>query len=134
MITFAIGVGSFRRLPGWCGRNSVGCACPDFVTAARSQGYGRLRIIWQEILPNTLPPVIVTTSVLIASSILTEAGLSFLGLSDPNVPTWGSMIGDGRTMLQDAWYLTAIPGGLIIVTILAINLIGDGLNEALIHD
>ncbi|MBZ9655255.1 ABC transporter permease [Phyllobacterium lublinensis] len=131
MITFAIGVGSFPTIARLVRAEFRWLRVSDFVTAARSQGYGRLRIIWQEILPNTLPPVIVTTSVLIASSILTEAGLSFLGLSDPNVPTWGSMIGNGRTMLQDAWYLTAIPGGLIIVTILAINLIGDGLNEAL---
>ena len=131
MITFAIGIGSFPTIARLVRAEFRWLRSTDFVTAARSQGYGSLRIIWQEILPNTLPPVIITTSVLIASAILTEAGLSFLGLGDPNVPTWGSMIGSGRTMLQDAWYLTAIPGLLIIVTILAINLIGDGLSEVL---
>lgn len=103
----------------------------DFVAAARAQGYSDLRIMLQDILPNTLPPVIVTTSVLTAGAILSESGLSFLGLGDPNKVSWGSMIGEGREMLQSAWYLTGLPGLMIIITILSLNLIGDGLNEAL---
>lgn len=102
----------------------------DFVLAARSQGFGNLRIIFQEILPNALPPVIVTTSVIVASAILIESGLSFLGMGDPNVVSWGSMIGEGREQLRTAWYLTALPGVFIILTVMALNLVGDGLNDA----
>ncbi len=102
----------------------------DFVLAARSQGFSNARIIFQEILPNALPPVIVTTSVIVASAILIESGLSFLGMGDPNVVSWGSMIGEGREQLRTAWYLTALPGIFIILTVMALNLVGDGLNDA----
>jgi len=103
----------------------------EFVMAARGLGYGHGRIIFREILPNALPPVIVLTSVMIASAILSESALSFLGLGDPNAVSWGSMIGAGREMLRTAWYLSAIPGLAIVVTVLALNLVGDGLNDAL---
>jgi len=102
----------------------------DFVLAARSQGFSNLRIIFQEILPNALPPVIVTTSVIVASAILIESGLSFLGMGDPNVVSWGSMIGEGREQLRTAWYLTALPGVFIVLTVMSLNLVGDGLNDA----
>ncbi|MGO4155554.1 ABC transporter permease [Cupriavidus sp. YAF13] len=103
----------------------------DFVLAARSVGYRSSRIIVAEILPNALPPVIVTTSVMVASAILIESALSFLGMGDPNVVSWGSMIGAGREVLRSAWYLTALPGAAIILTVLALNLMGDALNDAL---
>lgn len=103
----------------------------DFVLAARSLGYSDSRIIFREILPNALPPIIVTTSVMVATAILMESALSFLGLGDPNRVSWGSLIGSGRDMLRTAWYLTAIPGSAIIVAVLSLNLVGDGLNEAL---
>jgi peptide/nickel transport system permease protein len=103
----------------------------DYVMAARSLGYGNLRIIFREILPNALPPLIVTSSVMVASAILMESALSFMGLGDPNVVSWGSMIGSGREMIRTAWYLTALPGFAIVITVLALNLIGDGLNDAL---
>ncbi len=102
----------------------------DFVMAARSQGFGHLRIIVQEILPNALPPVIVSSSVLVASAVLIESALSFLGLGDPNAVSWGSMIGEGRELLRTAWYLSALPGLAIVATVLALNLLGDGLNDA----
>lgn len=103
----------------------------DFVLAARSLGYRSRRIIFAEILPNALPPVIVTISVMVASAILIESALSFLGMGDPNVVSWGSMIGAGREVLRSAWYLTALPGGAIIVAVLSLNLVGDALNDAL---
>ncbi len=103
----------------------------DFVLAARSVGYRSSRIIVAEILPNALPPVIVTTSVMVASAILIESALSFLGMGDPNVVSWGSMIGAGREVLRSAWYLSALPGTAIILTVLALNLVGDALNDAL---
>jgi peptide/nickel transport system permease protein len=103
----------------------------DFVMAARSLGYGTPRLILGEILPNALPPVIVTSSVLVANAILTEAGLSFLGMGDPNLVSWGSMIGDGRALLRTEWFVSAIPGCAIALTVLALNLAGDGLNDVL---
>lgn len=103
----------------------------DFVTAARAIGSGPVRIILHAILPNALSPIIVTASVLVASAILMESALSFLGLGDPNLVSWGSMIGAGRELLRTAWYLTAIPGLAIVLTVLALNLVGDALNDAL---
>ncbi|KQP47717.1 ABC transporter permease [Pseudorhodoferax sp. Leaf274] len=103
----------------------------DFVLAARASGFGPLHIIWHEVLPNALPPLIVTTSILIASAILAESGLSFLGMSDPNVVSWGGMIGGNREHIGSAWFLTALPGAAIATVVLAFNLLGDGLNDAL---
>jgi peptide/nickel transport system permease protein len=103
----------------------------EFVTAARSLGYTAPRIIFFEILPNAMAPIIVTASVMVANAILTEAGLSFLNMGDPNLISWGSMIGDGRPLLRTAWFLCALPGGAIALTVLALNLVGDGLNDVL---
>ena len=72
-----------------------------------------------------------TSSVIVASAILMESALSFMGLGDPNRISWGSMIGAGREMLRTAWYLTLIPGIAIVLTVLALNMIGDALNDAL---
>ncbi len=103
----------------------------DYVLAARSLGFGHTRIIFREILPNALPPLIVTSSVMVASAILMESALSFMGLGDPNRVSWGSMIGAGRDVIRTAWYLTALPGLAIVFTVLSLNLIGDGLNDCL---
>jgi peptide/nickel transport system permease protein len=103
----------------------------EFVQSCIAQGMGHKRILIRHILPNALPPVIVMVSVLVASAILTEAGLAFLGLGDPNVLTWGTMIGLGRDTIRTEWYMAAIPGCAILVTVLGLNLVGDGLNDAL---
>ena len=103
----------------------------EYVLAARSLGYSQTRIIVQEILPNAIAPVIITTSVIVATAILNESALSFLGLGDPNVISWGSMIGAGRQMLRTGWYLTALPGVAILLTVLALNLLGEAINDAL---
>jgi peptide/nickel transport system permease protein len=103
----------------------------EFVQSCVVIGMSETRIIFGQILPNALPPVVVMSSILVASAILTEAGLSFLGLGDPNLMSWGTMIGIGRPALRTAWYIAAIPGVLIIVTVLALNLVGEGLNDAL---
>ncbi|MCC8978157.1 ABC transporter permease [Bradyrhizobium acaciae] len=103
----------------------------EFVMAARSLGFSDSRIVIREILPNALPAIIVTTSVMVATAILMEAALSFLGLGDPNVVSWGSMIGSGRELIRTAWYLTALPGVVIVLTVLSLNLIGDGLTDVL---
>ena len=89
-------------------------------------------IIVRQILPNALPPVIVVSSLLVATAILTESGLSFLGLARPQrTISWGYMIGVGRTVLRTAWWMSAIPGLAILITVLCINLVGEGLNDAL---
>jgi len=131
VIVLAIGLASWPVIARLVRAEFRSLRDAEFVLAARSQGFGNLRIIVQEILPNALPPVIVTASVLVASAILIESALSFLGMGDPNVVSWGSMIGDGRELLRTAWYLTALPGSAIVLTVLALNLLGDGLNDAL---
>lgn len=102
----------------------------EYVKAARSIGSRDRRIIWRVILPNALPPLIVTAALTVGAAILFEAALSFLGLSDPNVMSWGKIIGDNRDALLDAPWTVMIPGTAIFLTVLAINLIGDGLNDA----
>ncbi|MGJ7582407.1 ABC transporter permease [Variovorax sp. RHLX14] len=103
----------------------------EFVQAAVAIGMGDLRIIATQILPNALGPIIVTGSLMVATAILTEAGLAFLGLGDPNIMSWGTIIGGGRDALRSAWYITAIPGLAIMLTVLGLNLVGEGLNDAL---
>jgi peptide/nickel transport system permease protein len=103
----------------------------EYVEAAIVLGMGDLQTIFRQILPNCASPIIVTGSLLIATAILIESALAFLGLGDSNVMSWGFMIGSGRTYLRSAWWLCAIPGFAILMTVLAINLVGEGLNDAL---
>jgi peptide/nickel transport system permease protein len=103
----------------------------DFVIAARTAGYGNRRIILQEILPNVLPSIIVLVSFKVATAIFMESGLAFLGLGDPNAVSWGAMINEGRDFIRSAWFLTVVPGAAIVATVLALNLVGDALNDAL---
>ncbi|MDR5782262.1 ABC transporter permease [Caballeronia sp. LZ065] len=131
VIALAIGIASWPTVARIVRAEFRTLRQSDFVLAARSQGFSHTRIIFGEILPNALPPVIVTASVMVASAILIESSLSFLGMGDPNVVTWGGMIGAGRDALRTAWYLTAIPGAAIVLAVLALNLLGDGLNDAL---
>ncbi|WP_369791012.1 ABC transporter permease [Rouxiella sp. WC2420] len=130
-ISFAIGLASWPMIARLVRAEYRQLRSLDFVLAAQSLGYSHLRIIFRELLPNVLPSLVVTVSVLMASSILTESSLAFLGFSDPNRISWGSMIGDGRQSLQNAWYLAVIPGAALAVTILALNLLGDALNDLL---
>jgi len=103
----------------------------EFVQAGICLGMTDSRVIFRHILPNCLSPIIVTGSLIVATAILVESALSFLGLGDPNVMSWGFMIGAGRTFLRSAWWLCTIPGVVILLTVLAINLVGEGLNDAL---
>jgi peptide/nickel transport system permease protein len=103
----------------------------EFVQACRGLGMGDGRIIFREILPNALPPVIVYASVVMAVAILLDSALAFLRLSDPNVASWGNLIGLGRDVLRVQWYVSAIPGIAILLTVLAVSLVGQGLNDAL---
>jgi peptide/nickel transport system permease protein len=103
----------------------------EFVLACESMGMTHTRIILLHVLPNTLSSMIVTASLMVATAILIESGLSFLGLSDPNAMSWGYIIGEGRTALRSAWWVCTIPGIAILLTVMAINLVGEGLNDAL---
>lgn len=103
----------------------------EFVRAERAIGAGDGRIIWKVILPNALPPLVVSATLAVGSAILFEAGLSFLGLGDPNQMSWGLMIGSSRQYVLTSWWAVTFPGAAIFVTVLAVSLIGDGLNDAL---
>lgn len=103
-----------------------------YVEAARVIGCGDIRIMFQHILPNALASVIVLATLGVAGAILTGAGLSFLGLGvQPPTPEWGAMLSGGRDHLRNSWWITTFPGLAIVVTVLAINLLGDGLRDAL---
>jgi peptide/nickel transport system permease protein len=103
----------------------------EFVRAERAIGAKNARIIWRVILPNALPPLIVSATLAVGAAILFEAGLSFLGLGDPNQMSWGLMIGSSRQYVLSCWWAVAFPGAAIFITVLAVSLIGDGLNDAL---
>jgi len=103
-----------------------------YVEAAQVVGVGSVRIMARHILPNVLAPVIVLATLGIAQAILIGAALSFLGLgAKPPTPEWGAMLSEGRSFMQTAWWITVFPGLAIVVTVLAINLLGDGLRDAL---
>ncbi len=103
----------------------------EFVHAARAIGASEVRIIFHEILPNALPPVVVNASLGVATAILLESGLSFLGLGDPNRISWGYLLGNARPFLRQAWWMPTFPGLAIFLAALSLNLVGDGLNDAL---
>jgi peptide/nickel transport system permease protein len=103
----------------------------EYVQAAIVTGQTTSWIIWREILPNALSPVIVLASLMVATAILLESSLSFLGLGDPNLISWGYMVGAGRTVVRQAWWITVFPGIAILISVLGLNLVGEGLNDAL---
>jgi peptide/nickel transport system permease protein len=103
----------------------------EFVQACMSLGMSDARVILRHILPNCASSIVVTASLMVATAILIESGLSFLGLGDANLMSWGYLIGAGRTVLRSAWWVCAFPGIAILLTVLSINLFGEGLNDAL---
>jgi len=103
----------------------------EFIQACICLGLDDRSIALRQILPNAVSPIIVAGSLMVAAAILTEAALAFLGLGDPNIMSWGYMIGSGRSFLRDAWWLCGIPGVMILLTVLSINFVGEGLNDAL---
>ncbi|PZU83674.1 MAG: ABC transporter permease [Shinella sp.] len=103
----------------------------DYVASARVIGMHPVEIACKEILPNVLPPVLALSAVIVAAAILTEAALSFLGLGDPNMVTWGSMIAEGRNVLRSSPWLSVMPGLALVVKVIAVYLVGEGLDRAL---
>jgi peptide/nickel transport system permease protein len=100
----------------------------DFIAAARMGGASPLRILWRNLLPNVSAFVLVSTSLQIASAIVSESFLSFLGLGDPGHPSWGLLLQQGQLFLEQAWWLTTLPGVALAMTVLGMNLLGDGLS------
>lgn len=104
----------------------------EYIEAARAMGASDLRIIAKYIIPNSMAPLIVQGSVGVASAILSIASLSFVGLGvQPPTPEWGAMLSNARTYMRDAWHITVMPGAAIMLSILSLNIIGDGLRDAL---
>jgi peptide/nickel transport system permease protein len=130
-IVFAIAVVSWPAVARLVRGEFLALRGREFVQGCLCLGMTDRRVIFRHILPNCLSPIIVTGSLSVATAILIESALSFLGLGDPNAMSWGFMIGAGRTFLRTAWWLCAIPGTAILLTVLAINLVGEGLSDAL---
>ena len=104
----------------------------EYIEAARNAGSGDLKIIFLHVLPNTMAPLIVVTTIGVANAILIEAALSFLGLGvPPPAPSWGNILSDGRNFISQAPWLTIFPGLAITLTVLGFNTLGDGLRDVL---
>ena len=131
MITLAIGLVSWPAVARITRSEFLRIRELEYVMAARACGVSNGKLIFKVILPNALPPIIVQAALMVGSAILFEAGLSFLGLTDPNIVSWGQIIGSNREYILDASYTVTVPGLAIFVTVLAISLVGDGLNDAL---
>ena len=131
MITIAIGVVSWTAVARVTRSEFLRIRELEYVMASRASGATNSKLMFRVILPNALPPIIVQAALMVGSAILFEAGLSFLGLTDPNVVSWGQVIGSNRQYILDASYTVTIPGVAIFVTVLCISLVGDGLNDAL---
>ena len=131
MIVMAIGLVSWTAVARITRAEFLRIRELEFVMASRASGASDLRLIFSVILPNALPPIIVQAALMVGTAILFEAGLSFLGLSDPNIVSWGQIIGSNRQYILDASYTVTVPGLAIFITVLAISLVGDGLNDAL---
>jgi peptide/nickel transport system permease protein len=130
-VTLAIGIVSWTGTARLTRAEFMKYRGLEFVRAERAIGASDARIIWKVILPNALPPLVVSATLAIGAAILFEAGLSFLGLGDPNQMSWGLMIGSSRQYVLSCWWAVAFPGAAIFITVLAVSLIGDGLNDAL---
>ena len=130
-IVLGIGIVSWPELSRLVRAEFIALRSREFVQAGVAIGMSDVRIIVTQILPNAAAPIIVSASLAVARAILNESALAFLGLGDPNILSWGSMISVGREVVRTAPYLTALPGLAIFITVLAFNLVGDGLNDAL---
>jgi peptide/nickel transport system permease protein len=130
-IILAIGVVSWPPVARLVRGEVLSLRSREYVQAAVTIGQSTPRIIFSQILPNTIAPIIVMGSLMIGTAIMLESSLSFLGLGDPAMMSWGYMVGAGRTRLIDAWWISFFPGVAIFFTVLALNLAGEGLNDAL---
>lgn len=131
-VMLAIGISSVPNYARIVRAAVMGVKDQEFVEASRAMGASNATIIFKEVIPNCLAPIIVQVTLSVASAILSTASLSFIGLGvQPPSPEWGAMLSSGRQYMRDALHLTLFPGLAIIITILALNLLGDGLRDAL---
>lgn len=130
-IVAAIAVTSWPQTARLVRAETLRLRASEFVQAAHTMGLGQAAIIGRHVLPNAISPAVVTGTLLAGSAILTEAALAFLGLGDPNLMSWGAMVGAGRQVLRSASYITLLPGLAIVLTVLAVTTIGDALNRRL---
>jgi peptide/nickel transport system permease protein len=131
LIIFVIGVLSWPSIARIARAEFLSLKEREFVTSARAIGLSNIKIALFEILPNASPPIIVNASLLVSSAILIEAALSFLGLGDPDAVSWGQMLRFAQPFLRRAWWMMIFPGIAVSLTTLGINLVGEGLNDAL---
>lgn len=130
IITLAIGVVSWTSAARLTRAEFMRLRGLDFIKASRAAGASDFYLILRVVLPNALPPIIVSTALAVGTAVLFEGGLSFLGLGDPNTMSWGLMLGQNRNYLLDAWWAVTFPGAAIFFAILATSLVGDGVNDA----
>ncbi|UUT36467.1 ABC transporter permease [Microbacterium elymi] len=101
-----------------------------YVESGRAAGFGGVRLIRSDVIPNLMPPVLVATSMTVGRAILIESGLAYLGIGDPSAPSWGALLNSAQSYISDAWWLAVFPGGCIFLVVLAVNMLGDALNDA----
>ncbi len=131
-VMIAVGIGSVPQYARIVRASILSIRDQEFVEAARAVGANDFRIIMKHIIPNSLAPIIVQATLGVASAILSAAGLSFIGLGiQPPTPEWGAMLSTGRDYLRDHWHVATFPGLAIMITIFGLNLLGDGLRDAL---
>ncbi|GAB6084899.1 ABC transporter permease [Alkaliphilus crotonatoxidans] len=131
-VMIAVGIGSIPSYARIVRASVLSLRDQEFIEAAKAVGANDFRIIMKHIIPNSMAPIIVQATLGVASAILSAAGLSFIGLGiQPPIPEWGAMLSTGRQFLRDHWYIATFPGLAIMITIFALNLLGDGLRDAL---
>lgn len=131
-VMIAVGIGSIPSYARIVRASVLSIRDQEFVEAARAVGANDFRIITKHILPNSMAPIIVQATLGVAGAILSAAGLSFIGLGiQPPTPEWGAMLSSGRDYIRDNWHVATFPGLAIMITIFALNLLGDGLRDAL---
>jgi peptide/nickel transport system permease protein len=101
-----------------------------YVESARAAGFHGPRILWSDVIPNAMPPVLVATSMTVGRAILIESGLAYLGIGDPGNPSWGALLNSAQSYMRDGWWLALFPGCCIFLVVLAVNVLGDSLNDA----
>jgi peptide/nickel transport system permease protein len=131
-LMIAVGISSIPRYARIVHSSVLTIRDYEFVEAARAVGSSDLRIIFKHILPNCLAPLIVQSTLGVATAIIVAAALSFIGLGiQPPIPEWGAMLSGGRSFIRNYWFMTVFPGMAIMITVFGLNLLGDGLRDAL---
>ena len=130
-VIFVLGITCWTRTAKTIRIEYMSLKQKEFVEAARAIGESDLSIVFREILPNAIFLVIVNLSIEVPGAILLEVGLSYLGVGDPNITSWGMMLSNAQHFLRYAWWMAIFPGIAIFITVLGLNLLGDGLNDAL---